>query len=95
MLMMRALRLPQPAQKLAKHRLAPQGRLQAPRVLMMLAGWPPGVVHGGWGEKRGSDKAGSAAVPVALFANAKLASYGSAKPRAHRAHALGDRVLPD
>ena len=48
MLMMRALGgFLQHSQKLAKHRLALPGRLRARRVLMMLAGWPPGVVHGG------------------------------------------------
>ena len=46
-------------------------------------------------EKRGSDEAGSATQPVAPFAEVKVASYTSAKPRPHRTHALGDRALPD
>ena len=47
MLMMRALcGLLQPIQKLARYRLALQGRLRVPRVLMMLAGWPPGLSTG-------------------------------------------------
>ena len=37
-------------------------------------------------EKRGSDEAGSAALPVAPFAS---------EARTHRTHALGHRVLPD
>ena len=55
--------------KNAKHRLALQGRLR-PRVLMMLAGCPPEV------RKTRASKQGSAALAIAPFANAKLASHG-------------------
>ena len=72
---------------------------------MMLAGWPSGVVHRG-PETRHSlgngcktralrKAAGRGPVPVAPFAEAKLASHTSAKPRTHGTHALGDRALPD
>ena len=45
MLMMRALwGLPQPTQKTRA-----AGPVAGAQVLMMLAGWPPGVVHGGPG----------------------------------------------
>ena len=48
MLMMRALwGLPQPIQKIGKTSPRAAGPVAGARVLMMLAGWPPGVVHGG------------------------------------------------
>ena len=48
MQMMRALwGLPQPTQEMAKTSPRAAGPVAGARVLMMLAGWPPGVVHGG------------------------------------------------
>ena len=52
---------------------------------------PPGEVPRAPVEKRRSDEAGSAAVPVAPVARTKLASYTEAKPRTPRTQPVEKR----
>ena len=84
MLMMLALwGLPQPTQKICNSSPRATAPVAGARVLMMLAGWPPWVVHGGpearhslgaFREASGrgparprSDEAGSAALGIVAF----------------------------